>query len=460
MKDSRFALALCCSLFLLCLLSCSGAGTATPSVTTQAASQWVVAWGVSPQNALASAENTGGTEQSFRFLVLPSIAATQERVHFSNYFGTDPITIGAARLAVATTAAASPAIDPTQDAPLTFSGATSITLQPKQEIDSDPVKVTYTFGQWLAVSMYVQGTFPPLTEHDSQVSNNYATVPGAGNTTTDSAGTSFTQTNTEWFLTTAVEAYGPYAGTVAFFGSSSVDGHNSNYGTGNSYPTPNVVVPTQNNERPTDWLARSLNTAGINLGVLNAGLIGDPAGEDALTAAGSSTAGIDRFQHDVVQQPGIKAVIVYIGGVDLRADCVAATSVETSLTNIIAQANAAGIRVILATIPPSEYCTTAGPIPTATDPYNGDLTQAPKTTAPPSAGRSTPGLSQPEPSFPASSPSPTSMPPSPIRPTPTSSSPPSTPTTTSTPAAQATASRTPPSPSPASLLPRLPLLTL
>ena len=182
----------CVNLVVLCastlLWSCSGGGSTAslPGITT-AASQWVMAWGVSPQNAQNTGDDPGGSEQSFRFLVLPSIGATQERVHFSNYFGTTPITIGAARVAVALSGTG-PAVNATTDTPLTFSGAATVTLQPKQEIDSDPVKITYTFGQWLAVSMYVQGTFPALTEHASLVTNNYSSATGAGNTTGDATG--------------------------------------------------------------------------------------------------------------------------------------------------------------------------------------------------------------------------------------------------------------------------------
>ena len=220
--------------------------------------------------------------------------------------------------------------------------------------------------------MYLQGSFPALTQHNSQVSPNYATAPGSGNTTADPTGAAFTQTNQEWFLLTAVHAYGPYAGTVAIFGSSSVDGHNANFGNTNSYPTPNTAIATQTADRPTDWLARSLNTAGYQLGVLNAGLLANPAAEDGITASGSSVAGIDRLQHDVLAQPGIQTVILYTGGIDLRADCVPAANLEASLTNLVAQAHAAGVRVVLATVPPSEYCTTSGPQPSADNPYNGD----------------------------------------------------------------------------------------
>ena len=343
-------------------------------------SQWVVGWGASPENALAGNENPGGQEQSFRFFFYPTVSGSVERVHLSNLFGTTPITVGAARLAAASGANGvnGNAVDATQDFPLTFQGSTSITLQPGQEIVSDPVSITYMLGQKLAVSMYVQGAFPALTQHESQVNINYATPNGAGNTTADGSWASFTHSNTEWYLLTGVDVYGAYQGTVAVYGSSSIDGHASNYGDSNAYPISNVPVPGQDNDRPSDWLGRQLTAAGYNVGVLNAGTIADPAGEDARSAAGLAIAGVDRMQHDVLAQPGMKAVVIYFGGIDIRSDCVPATNVEASLTNMVSQANTAGVRVILATLPPSEYCLSATPLPSGVAPFNGDLYPGPE----------------------------------------------------------------------------------
>jgi lysophospholipase L1-like esterase len=382
-KSSQFALWLGLIAFplffaLTLLVGCSSR-IAGPVIQPAAfSSQWVVAWGASPENALLTSENSGGTEQSFRFLFLPTIDGTQERVHFSNLFGDSPITIGGARLALSTGSGA--AVDPTTDTPLTFSGASSITLAAGQEVVSDSVNVSYTFGRTMAVSVYVKGAFPPLTQHESQVTTNYASATGAGNTTTDVSGDSFGQAITEWYLLTGVDVYGQYQGTVALFGSSSIDGHNSNFSDINSYPVMNYPIPSQDNDRPSDWLARQLLAAGYRLGVLNAGVIGDPAGEDSATAAGISVAGIDRIKHDVLEQAGIKAVVIYFGGVDLRIDCVSATNVETSLANMVSQAQAAGVRVILGTIPPAEYCTTSSPdlLPSADNPYQGDLYPGPE----------------------------------------------------------------------------------
>ena len=370
------------SLLCAALASCSGGGTAplsTSTTTSVTPSQWVVAWAASPESAMYnSSTNPGGSEQTFRFFLYPTIGGTQERVRFSNLYGLTPVTVGGARLAAATTAG--PAVDSTRDRALTFSGSASVIIPAGQEVLTDPVNITYNYGEQLAVTAYLQGTFGPLVQHNTQFITNYQTPSNAGNQTTDAAGTSLTNTNLEWYMVTEVDVYGPYQGTVAYFGSSSVDGHGANYGNTNFYPTYNVPVPGQNYDRPSDWLARQLQAAGYNLGVANAGILGDPAAADATTASDQTLSGIQRMQHDVLQLPNIKAVVIYLGGVDLRIDCTSAANVEASLTNMVAQANAVNVRVILATIPPAEYCTTSPEnlLPSAGNPWQGDINPGPE----------------------------------------------------------------------------------
>ena len=341
---------------------------------------WVVAWGASPENASNTAENPGGSEQTFRSFFYPSVSGSMERVRFSNYFGTSPVTIGAARLAIA---ASVPAVDPVNDVALTFSGNASITIAPGTEVQSDPVKLTYSFGQKLAVTAYVPGTFAPLSQHDSQVILNYESASNAGNTTTDTAGASLTQPVTEWYLLSGMDVYGQYQGTVALFGSSTIDSHNSNYGDTNAYPVANVPVAGQDDDRISDFLARSLNAAGLHIGVLNAGILGDVAGPTSGSPSGSP--GVDRISRDVLKQPGIKTVVIDLGQVDLRqTNCGEATEVEASLQNMVAQADAAGVRVILGTIAPASYCNLSsspnyGPNPVNDGgPFAGDINPGPE----------------------------------------------------------------------------------
>ena len=363
---------------LLTLMSCSSKG-GTTSGTPPAANIWVVAWGASPETSAMSAENPGGSEQTFRSFFYPTVSGTMERVRFSNYFGSAPVTIGAARLAIAT---APPAVDSANDVALSFGGSSSVTIAPGAEVSSDAVKITYTFGQKMAVTAYIQGTFASLTQHESQVNTNYSSVVNAGNTTTDTAGTSLTQANTEWFLLSGMDVYGQYQGTVAILGSSTIDGHNSNFGNTNAYPVANVPIPGQDNDRISDALARTLNTAGYHIGVLNAGILGDYAGPSTGTPTGFP--GVDRISRDVLHQPGITTVVIDLGQVDLRlAACGEATEVEASLQNMVAQANAAGVRVILGTIAPASYCTNPaspnyGPFPSTAAPFAGDSNPGPE----------------------------------------------------------------------------------
>ena len=302
-----------------------------------------------------------------------------ERVRFSNYFGSAPITIGAARLAIA---ASPPAIDPTHDVALSFNGSSSITIAPGAEVASDPVSLTYAFGQKMAVTAYVQGAFASLNQHDSQVITNYNSVANAGNTTADAVGTSLSQPNTEWFLLSGMDVYGQYQGTVALFGSSTIDGHNSNFGDTNAYPVGNVAIASQDDDRISDALARTLNAAGFHIGVLNAGILGDPAGPSSGSPSGSS--GVDRIGRDVLHQPGITTVVIDLGQIDLRLDaCGEATEVEASLQNMVAQAYAAGVRVILGTIAPASYCTNSsspnyGSYPSNDAPFGGDINPGPE----------------------------------------------------------------------------------
>jgi lysophospholipase L1-like esterase len=380
MRRVRLLLSLFC--FLPFVEGCTSTSNTPPvsSITAgpqPASAVWAAAWGNSPENALQSAANPGGSEQSFRMLFYPTLSGSEERLHFSNFFGTGPVTIGAARLSISPDRSA--AIDPTHDVAVTFGGASSITIPAGAIITSDPVRLTYAFGQRLAVSMYLKGAFAPLTQHDSQVTTNYATPVSAGDKTTDVTGASFSQPNTEWYLLSGMDVLGAYQGTVVLFGSSSIDGHNSNVGNANSYPTGNTVVAGQDNDRPSDWLARQLQSAGYQLGVLNAGVPNDAAGPTVVDIPALGTQdGIDRLNRDVLQQTNVKAVVIYLGAIDERApECKLAPAIEDSLSQIIAMSAQAGVRVVIATLPPTVYCPNPsspnfGPIPTAADPYGGE----------------------------------------------------------------------------------------
>ena len=356
-------------------------------VTVIPPSIWAGAWGASISNANVDNDNkTTNSETSYRFQIRPTIGGTQERLRFSNYFGTAPVTLGAVRLSVGTDGTA--VIDPTHDAPVTFNaGQTSVTLAPGQILFSDPILVTFTYGQVLDVSIYLKGTFGPVDRHDSIFVNSYSTPTGTGDKTTDSAGTSFTHAFTDWHLVSEMDVYGKYQGTVAVFGSSTTDGTHSDFSSDKVYPAQNSAVAGQDNARLSDQLAKRFNAAGYQVGIVNEGIGGDTVTVDIQDKNLNIQNANDRIQRDVLALPSLLAVLTYFGSIDIRSpDCMSAPAIESATTQMIGTAHAAGVPLFLSTIPPSAFCTNPaesnyGPYPMypyTSNPFAGGATPGPQ----------------------------------------------------------------------------------
>ena len=95
------------------------------------AQQWVGTWASSPQLADANAAPPapGLAGSTLRQIVHVSIGGRQMRVRFSNAFGTTPLTIAAAHVALAVATDGS-AIKPSSDKALGFRGQPSVTIPP------------------------------------------------------------------------------------------------------------------------------------------------------------------------------------------------------------------------------------------------------------------------------------------------------------------------------------------
>lgn len=325
-------------------------------------------------------ENNSGTDQSFRFLVTPTLGGTQERVQFSNVYGLTPVTMGAARLSVGQDG--SSAVDAAHDVALLFSGQPGVTIAPGQVVLSDAVPLTFSYGQTLAVSVYLKGSFGPVSRHNSFFITNYRTPQGSGDKTADLAGTSYTETTTEWLLVNRIDVYGPYQGTLALFGSSTTDGLRSNYGSDQVYPAQNAPVAGQHTQRLSDWVGRRLNALGYQIGVVNEGVSGDTVTDDVTNTLNHVKNANQRIAQDVLTLPNLLAMVTYFGSIDIRSpDCKSAPAIEAATQQMIATAHAASVPVILATIPPSAFCTNSnqanfGPTPTASAPYAGAASDA------------------------------------------------------------------------------------
>lgn len=323
---------------LLALGACGGSdgGSAppttnpTPTPTPTSASKWVAAWADAPSEAAGPASS----EQTFREIVKPTVGSRGTvRLHFSNVFGTTPVTIGGAHVGIQTTG---PGV--TGDVSVTFAGSGSVTIPAGGYATSDQIPMSFRYGDVLSVTEYVKGSWGALTGHNQAGSNvtSYQTPGRTGDRTSDVNGSAFTQTTFNTYLLDRVDVFGAYKGTVAAFGSSTTDGLQSGLDQHMTYP---------------EQLAAALHAAGRDdVAIANVGISGNEV------LGSGATAGVNRFARDVLGLPGIVSVIEYLGANDLRGSCIKAETLIAGKRTIADQARSAGVRLFLATTAPSTFC--------------------------------------------------------------------------------------------------------
>ncbi|HXI29467.1 MAG TPA: SGNH/GDSL hydrolase family protein [Vicinamibacterales bacterium] len=299
-----------------------------------------------PGQAFAPPPYIQFTNQTLRQIVHTSIGGSRARVVLSNAYGTAPVTVGAAHVALRDKQGA---IQAASSRPLTFSGKPTMTIPINAVLYSDPVSLTVPPMADLAVDLYLPGTTNvpgTITMHGGALQTSYISETGnyAGKATMPEVGT--TQS---WYLLSRVDLVAPDAsGAIVAFGDSITDGARSTPDTNNRWP---------------DHLARRLQAQGIRMGVLNAGIGGNrvlneasvPPGAD-VRAVGAGINALGRFEHHVLALPGITHVIVLEGINDIgnARDNPTPTAEDLIAAHkqLIEQAHARGLKAIGATLTP------------------------------------------------------------------------------------------------------------
>jgi lysophospholipase L1-like esterase len=255
----------------------------------------------------------------------------------SNAFGTAPLPVGAARVALRDKG---PAIVPGSDRALAFSGAPAATIPPGAVVVSDPVSLTVPAFADLAVDIYLPGDTSagtsPVTMHTAALQTSYVSSTGnhAG-----AAELPVAATTASWFFLARVEVVAPQAeGVVVTFGDSITDGTASTVDTNNRWP---------------NHLAKRLADQNIRMGVLNLGIAGNRVLSD-----GAGVNALARFDRDVLAQPGVTHLIVLEGINDLgmarEGPRPGVAQLIAGHRQIIARARARGLKVFGATLLPCE----------------------------------------------------------------------------------------------------------
>jgi len=288
--------------------------------------------------------------QTLRQIVHVSLGGSRARVVLSNSFGTAPITIGAAHIALRDKDAA---IQPSTGRPLTFSGRATVTIPANAIVYSDPVALTVMPLADLAIDLYLPGstnTPVPLTMHNAAFQTIYVSETGNHTGAPKLPGVA---TVRSWFLLSRIEVDAPdAAGAIVAFGDSITDGASS---------TPDT------NSRWPDVLARRLlsTPTPLKMGVLNAGIGGNRVLSEGTYGAGINA--LARFEVDALSHTGVTHIIVMEGINDIgnarQNPTPTAEDLIAGHKQLIERAHAKGIKILGATLTPfwgAGYYTEAG----------------------------------------------------------------------------------------------------
>lgn len=297
---------------------------------------WVGTWYTAPQ--LVEPGNMppspGLTNNSLRQVIRVSIGGDTIRFRFSNEFSNTPVTMKCVKVAVS--AGGSTIYDSTTKK-LTFNNSPDVKMDSGAAVISDPIAFNLTPRMTLAITIYFDTTSSTVTGHPGSRTTSYII---AGNDTSKNTFTGSVSTD-HWYIIQGIDVLKPSTySSVAIMGNSITDGRGTTTNGQNRWP---------------DILSERLlaNSGTEEVGILNAGI-----GANCMLKFCNGPAGIDRFKRDVLNQPGVKAAIIFhgvndIGGVS-KIDAV--TTVANELIEaykwMIDSAHARNIKIYGATIMP------------------------------------------------------------------------------------------------------------
>jgi hypothetical protein len=153
---------------LCAAVAIAAGGGVAPATQAADAGNWIGAWAASPQPAWAPdfpvplGLPANLWKQTIRQDARLSIGGSRVRVALSNAYGSTPMTVGAAHIALAGEGGK---IQDGSDHAVTFGGQSSIVIPPGAPAISDPVDMTVQPLALVAVSLYLPDITPTSTIH-------------------------------------------------------------------------------------------------------------------------------------------------------------------------------------------------------------------------------------------------------------------------------------------------------
>lgn len=322
---------------VFCLVALFAVAAAESSAQAANSPQWVGTWATSTMAVLGGYSLRPICGVTLREVAHVSIGGARIRVRLSNAFGTDPLSISDAHVAIS---AGGSKIQEGTDHALTFGGASAVRIPAGAEIYSDPVDLTVAPLSDVAVSFFVpkqvmrSETFHDFADQDNFVAD--GDLSGAADLTQP-------ETVSSWYFFDGIDvAAADDARAIVALGDSITDGAHS--------------TENANHRWPDDLAARLQQDPALqHVSVLNEGIGGNRVLNDMY-----GPSALARLDRDVLAQDGAKYVIVLEAINDIGRlahlsspdDDVDAKQLEMGLQQIAEAAHEHGLKVFGATLTP------------------------------------------------------------------------------------------------------------
>jgi len=301
-------------------------------ISEETSEKWVGTWSTAPQ--LVEPRNNppapGLSNNTLRQIVHVSIGGDSLRLRLSNEFSTNSVTLNEVHIAVSKGGST---IDTATDKILNFNGNPEVTMAPGTAVTSDPLQFSLEPLSNVVITIYFGQISSDVTGHPGSRTTSYILT---GNEVSNEDFSGAVQTN-HWYVINTIDVKASdstYA--IAILGNSITDGRGSGTNKQNRWP---------------DELSRRLqeNPETQHIAVLNEGI-----GGNAVLSGGLGPTALNRFNRDVIEQNGVKWLIIFEGVNDIGGS--SGVGVAQDLINAYGQmidiAHAKGILVYGATLLP------------------------------------------------------------------------------------------------------------
>ena len=288
----------------------------------------VGSWATPPENI-----GSGFGQVTVREFVHGSVGGTAARIRLSNEYGQEPLVVQDLHLALRDTSTPNGVLTATDHA-VTFAGAASVTIPVGAVAVSDLVEMKVPALSDIGVSFYLPAsTFTSVTGQNATFDKTGFLAYGGDFTAAATLPQGSPSLPVAFFLVGLDVRSDGARGAVVALGASITGG---------------VGSTLDANNRWTDVLARRLAQAGLGVGVLNSGISGD----NALDDAGGPNAQ-RRFDSDVIAQAGVGWVIISDFPINnFGPDPSTGAAPIAALQQLIARSHAKRIQVLCSTLTP------------------------------------------------------------------------------------------------------------